>query len=277
VKVGRAAHGPVPGPERATLAEFRDLMLDAADVALKASWDPSIHIEEAVRAMTDLDHTLNLLGERLSSWLSRDAPVSDEPDAGSLRTAARRLVDESHDVASPLPGSDPALAVARKELARLYLETAATRDQLERAVTEALPRKAPNISSLLGPALAARMLAQAGGLARLARLPASTVQVLGAEKAFFEHLRGRAPPPRHGLLFLHPDIQGAPRRSRGKLARALAGKVAIAARMDGEGTALSPDLATAFRKRRDAIRSAPGAGPRAARSAPPLDGAPEHR
>src|SRR5208283_3772568 len=103
----------------------------------------------------------------------------------------------------------------------LYRSISAVQARFETSVSEALPRRAPNVSALLGPLLAARMLAQAGGLDRLARLPASTIQVLGAEKAFFEHLRGRAPPPKHGLLFLHPSIQGAPRRLRGKLARAL--------------------------------------------------------
>jgi nucleolar protein 56 len=99
------------------------------------------------------------------------------------------------------------------------------------------------------------MVSQAGGLDRLARLPASTIQVLGAERAFFEHLRGKAPPPRHGWLFLHPDIQGAPKRLRGKLARGLAGKVAIAARMDQQGAPLRPDLAEAFQRRSKEIRS----------------------
>ncbi|MCI4340676.1 MAG: ATP-binding protein, partial [Thermoplasmata archaeon] len=136
-----------------------------------------------------------------------------------------------------------------------------------------------NISALLGPLLAARMLAQAGGLDRLARLPASTIQVLGAEKAFFEHLRGRAPPPRHGLLFLHPSIQGAPRRLRGKLARALAGKVAIAARIDREGGALRPELGASYDARAKAVKTmGTGAGrTRPKRSRPPLDGATEDR
>ncbi|MCI4348150.1 MAG: hypothetical protein L3J97_05995, partial [Thermoplasmata archaeon] len=99
-------------------------------------------------------------------------------------------------------------------------------------------------------------------------------QVLGAERAFFEHLRGRAPPPRHGLLFLHPDIQSASRRARGKLARALAGKVAIAARLDREGRPLRPDLVNSFKHRTEEVRSlGPRRGPGARRgrsSGPPL-------
>ncbi|MCI4331402.1 MAG: hypothetical protein L3K19_06100 [Thermoplasmata archaeon] len=269
-----------PPPPPALRVGWRELLLEEAEEALRAAWDPSIHIEEAVRAMGDLDATVNLLGERLTSWISRDAPVVEETEEGSVRSIARRLVEGSGDGDPVLPGADAELAVARRELARLYLEAFRTREGMESAITGALPKKAPNLSALLGPLLAARMLAQAGGLARMARLPASTIQVLGAERAFFEHLRGRAPPPRHGLLFLHPDLHSAPRKSRGKLARALAGKVAIAARMDQQGSPLHAELGVAFRTRRDVIRSQ--GKPKAARRAEPgsglpLDGAAEDR
>jgi nucleolar protein 56 len=149
----------------------------------------------------------------------------------------------------------------------------ATRDALEAAVAGSVPAHTPNLNDLLGPELSALMLAQAGGLNRLARLPASTVQVLGAERAFFEHLRGRAPPPRHGLLFLHPQIQSAPRADRGKLARSLAGKVAIAARKDQAGAPVTPDLKAAFERREADLRARRGPGRKKGRggSLLPLD------
>jgi nucleolar protein 56 len=269
--------GKAPAAPAALRSRWRELLLDEAEESLRAAWDPSIHVEEAVRAMGDLDSTLNLLGERLTSWVSRDAPVVDEPDEGSVRSLARRLVDPAGSPEGVLPGADAELAHARRELAGLYLATLTARTEVEEAVTGALPKRAPNLSALLGPLLAAKMLAQAGGLARMARMPASTIQVLGAERAFFEHLRGRAPPPRHGLLFLHADLHSAPRKARGKLARALAGKVSIAARLDLQGSPIRPELADAFRARRDAIRamgkSKSGVRNRSG-SRLPLDGAP---
>ena len=90
----------------------------------------------------------------------------------------------------------------------------------------------PNSSHLVGPLLAARLMARAGGLQRLSRLPASTIQTLGAEKALFKHLRDKSPSPKHGLIFQHPPLRRAPRGQRGKIARALASKLAIAARQD---------------------------------------------
>ena len=141
----------------------------------------------------------------------------------------------------------------------------------------AVPEKTPNLSALLGPDLAARLMAQARGLDRLARLPASTIQVLGAERAFFEHLRGNAAPPRHGLLFLHPAIQSASRYERGKLSRTLAGKVAIAARLDRAGRPVDPSLLRAFEHaetKLKEVRAGPGSALDRGRSRKPLHTAP---
>jgi len=63
-------------------------------------------------------------------------------------------------------------------------------------------------------------------------LPASTIQVLGAEKALFKHLIKGTPPPKHGFIFQHPLVRNAKRWQRGKISRAIAAKLAIAARED---------------------------------------------
>ncbi|MGP8073752.1 MAG: hypothetical protein ACLP74_01845 [Thermoplasmata archaeon] len=263
-----------PGLEPELPAHRSAILLDA-ERALRESWDPSIHVEEAVRAARDLDRASNLVGERLASWAARDSPDVDPTDAVH---AARTILDGGP--ASPLAPADPTLVEARRKLAGLYREIQSTRKALDAAVEATVPERTPNLNALLGPDLTARLLAQARGLDRLALLPASTVQVLGAERAFFEHLRGRAPPPRHGLLFLHPAIQSASRLERGRLARTLAGKVSIAARLDRAGTALDPSLAEAFEKRKAALkarRSANRDPSRSRRSRPPLDGAARDR
>ncbi len=242
----------------------RAAVLEGADRALRESWDPSIHVEEAVRALRDLDRAANLLGERVTSWASRDLPVVE---GASPSAAAKALLDQPS--APGLGPDDPAVLAARRRLAELLLALGEVRAILDRAVRSAVPSRAPNVHQLLGPELAARLIAQAGGLDRLARLPASTIQVLGAERAFFEHLRGRAPPPRHGLLFLHSAVQSATRAQRGRLARALAAKVAIAARLDQAGAPVSPELVRSFEARREAIRAA-GPGRRRPGRRPPL-------
>lgn len=260
---------------------LREVLLDDAQESLRAAWDPSVHIEEAVRALRDLDATRNLLGERLTSWAGRDAPPAEGDLTGSADAVAHRLASAATEDLVALAGPSPSLQHARRELAELYLNLARSSKAIEKALEERVPAEVPNVSALLGPLLAARMIAQAGGLERLARLPASTIQVLGAERAFFEHLRGHAPPPRHGLLFLHPDIQSAPRNARGKLARALAGKVAIAARLDREGRPVRADLSASFKHRTEEIRAlGPRRGPgqrRRRNSGPPLHRAAQDR
>jgi nucleolar protein 56 len=247
----------------------RTMLLAEAERALEVEWDPSIHVQEAVRAAADLDRVRNLIGERLGTWVSRDRP---EVDPGDHDRAAREAM--STPESSTLSPRDPSLTEARRRLAELFRAVEGTRHALTQAIEATAPVRAPNVSALLGPELSARMIAQAGGLERLARLPSSTVQVLGAERAFFEHLRGRAPPPRHGLLFLHPAIQSAPRGERGKLARALAGKVSIAARLDVAGAPVHPELAQAFDARRSVLKARRGAARRSPmdrRSRLPLD------
>jgi nucleolar protein 56 len=90
----------------------------------------------------------------------------------------------------------------------------------------------PNTSALIGGLVAARLMAHAGGLLPLSRLPASAIQVLGARTALFAHLRTQTPSPKHGIIFQHRRVHNAPRDVRGRVARVLAGKLAIAARID---------------------------------------------
>ena len=273
VREGIVYDRSAPGPPEVAVDPtiHRSALLRQAERALEQAWDPSVHVEEAVRALRDLDRAANLLGERLTSWAARDVP---ELEGQAPLSVAQALLDRPETPTSPR--EDPTALRARRQLAELQLHLAQVRSAVDGAVRASVPVHAPNLNHLLGPELAARLVAQAGGLDRLAHLPASTVQVLGAERAFFEHLRGRAPPPRYGLLFLHAAIQSAPRAQRGKLARALAAKVAIAARLDRAGAPVNEALARAFEARRTAIRASRPGAPRKrppARLRPPLHGA----
>jgi nucleolar protein 56 len=129
-------------------------------------------------------------------------------------------------------------------------------DRLEHAIRESTESHLPSVSALVGPMLAARLCVEAHGRARFARLPAGTVQVLGAEKAFFSHIRSGTPPPKHGHIFMHPWISRSPRWVRGKIARMLAAKISIAARVDAfEGTAWGDDEVDEVEAKVTAIRN----------------------
>lgn len=108
-------------------------------------------------------------------------------------------------------------------------------EELEDYVRNIAKEEMPNTSILLGPVLAARIVHLAGGLEDLAKKPASTVQMLGAEKALFRHLRQGGNPPKHGILFEHDFVSPLHPDERGKMARFLANKTVMAARLDQYG------------------------------------------
>src|SRR5207245_6196870 len=90
---------------------------------------------------------------------------------------------------------------------------------------------------------AARLVSLAGGVEDLARAPAGTVQLLGAERAVFRQLRTGSRPPKHGVVFQHPWVHGAPPWQRGAIARAFAAKISLAARADAyTKRTIGPDL-----------------------------------
>ncbi len=106
------------------------------------------------------------------------------------------------------------------------------RDDLEEYIGDRVVGIAPNLSNIAGPILTARLIEQAGGLKELARMPSSTLQVLGAEDALFQHLAKDTPPPKHGLIYMHPYVRETESDKRGSVSRMLAGKLSIAARID---------------------------------------------
>ena len=93
----------------------------------------------------------------------------------------------------------------------------------------------PNLTAILGTQLSVRIVAAAGSLPKLARMPASTIQLLGAEKALFRHMSDGSPPPKHGLLYQHPSVKKASRKDKGRVSRKLAAKVAITAKVEYYG------------------------------------------
>jgi nucleolar protein 56 len=188
-------------------------------------------IVESVRALDETDQVLNVLCERLREWHGLFYPQLEKTTKDNF-VYARKVVQggvKEDSMGGQLEVHDEERI---KEFARSILNLFEERKGLEDYITAEAQKTAPNMSSLLGPILSARLLSSAGGLEELARLPSSTIQVLGAEKALFRHLRTGARPPKHGLIFQHPMINRAPRKIRGKISRSLAAKIAILARVD---------------------------------------------
>ena len=106
------------------------------------------------------------------------------------------------------------------------------RRQLYSYLQEKMSTVAPNLSSLIGETVAARLIQKAGSLISLAKCPASTVQILGAEKALFRALKTKGNTPKYGLIYHSSFIGRASAKNKGRISRYLANKCAIASRID---------------------------------------------
>ncbi|VVC37122.1 NOSIC,Nop domain,NOP5, N-terminal [Cinara cedri] len=105
---------------------------------------------------------------------------------------------------------------------------------------------APNVTVLVGDLVGARMLAQGGSLVNVAKMPASTIQLCGAEKALFRALKKKHDTPKYGLIYHSSLVGRATAKVKGRMSRMLAAKVALAARFDafGESETINMDLGT---------------------------------
>jgi len=195
----------------------------------------------AVRALDDTARTTNELAERLAEW------------AGSRDEADGSGVEYARDVARREP--EGPLEARVVSLAQRVVDLAAERENLESLIGAEAPRVAPNLAAIAGPVLAARLIGLAGGLEDLAKMPSGTVQVLGAEDALFAHLHGHAPSPKHGVIYTHEYVHGTRPEDRGSAARALAGKLSIAARVDYYSGQRKPEIDAELDARIDTIRA----------------------
>jgi nucleolar protein 56 len=236
-------------------------------------------VAQAVLTVDDLDKSLNLFMSRIREWFGLHFPELDrlldkhETYARLVVNLGRRenftaknLEEEGLPKAKSQTMAEVAMAsmganLNDKDLAQIQSicrnvkELYNVRQSLENYINSVMEEVAPNMKALAGSLLGARLIAIAGGLINLAKLPASTMQILGAEKALFRSLKTKARPPKHGLIFQHPLIHDAKRWQRGKIARALAGKLSIAARVDAfNGKYAGEELKAELDKRVDDIK-----------------------
>ncbi len=236
-------------------------------------------IAQAIQTLDDLDKTINLFMSRIREWYGIHFPELDrllekhETYARlvvELGSRDRFSVEELEKTEIPKSKSEQIAKVAEASMGADLAETDLTqiqalckdvlslyklRQNLESYLDTTMEEVAPNIKTMVGSLLGARLIAIAGGLSNLAKRPASTIQVLGAEKALFRSLKTGSRPPKHGIIFQHTLLHEAKRWQRGKIARALAGKLAIAARIDAFGGRYAgEDLKADLEKRIEEIR-----------------------
>ncbi len=230
---------------------------------------------QSIGVLNELDKFINILSGLIREWYSTHFPElnrlvpehqtylklvtelgSREKFSHAAVKGAVELPDE--DVARIADAAGSSLGGPFDELDINVLQDCAReafalyelRERVAEHTDKLMAQVAPNLRAVVGGPIGARLISLAGGLEELARQPASTLQVLGAEKALFRSLRTRAKPPKHGVIYQYPEVRGAPRWQRGKIARALAGKLSIAARVDAMSGEFVGDKLAAYLKAR---------------------------
>lgn len=237
---------------------------------------------QAIRAIDDLDSAKSLLFTRMDEWFKINFPeFSIESEETYAKIVSNFGSRESIDFGklSEIAGEAKATTLASRanesfgspltiqqanalrDLSHAVIALGESRRQLEKFVGAEADAVLKNVAHLSDALVAARLLSAAGSLEKLAEMPSSTIQVIGAEKSLFKHLRthGRSPPPKHGLIFQSPLLRSAPKDQRGRIARALAGKLAIAAKADCfTGNFIAPLLKEQLEERLAEIRRGKG-------------------
>ena len=218
-----------------------------------------LFLVNAIHTFDELDRSINLYTNKIREWYGIHFPeldnlVSDHEmflklvaeigertnfTQGNLESFEKRLknvdkieINALESIGSNVSDFDIQIISQIASKVLLFHEL---KESLENYIENVMERIAPNIKELVGAKLGARIIASGGGLMKLATKPSSTIQILGAEKALYRSIRTRSRPPKHGFIFQHPQVHGSPKRLRGKIARAIAGKIAIAARIDAYG------------------------------------------
>ena len=225
-------------------------------------------IIQAIALLDDLDKELNTYAMRVKEWYGWHFPemakiINDNlAYARVILSAGMRSNCSNTDLSDILPEEIEGAVKAAAEismgteiteedleniqaLAEQVVGFTEYRQQLSSYLSARMAAIAPNLTALVGDLVGARLIAHAGSLMNLAKSPASTVQILGAEKALFRALKTKHDTPKYGLIYHASLIGQASGKNKGKIARMLATKTTLGLRVDalsdwgtaGEGAA----------------------------------------
>ena len=232
----------------------------------KSSQEEDKLLIQAINSVDDIDESISKLVERIRDWYTIYFP---EMDTISNNETYIKLIAESKNREDILEnfkehfgeeieestGAD--IEEADLEMLKSFAESIyslqKSRKELEVYIDSKMESIAPNLRDLLGATLGAKLIAHIGSIKRLATYPASVIQIMGAEKAIFRHLKTGERPPKHGLIFQHPSVRGAKWWNRGKVARNLALKITLAVRKDVFSGEYDPSIAEDYLKKVEQI------------------------
>ncbi|KAI0092562.1 Nop domain-containing protein [Irpex rosettiformis] len=212
-------------------------------------------VVQAVALLDDLDKEINIYAMRVKEWYGWHFPelgkiiVDNLAYAKVIKAMGFRTNASTTDFSSILPEDLEATVKAAAEISMgteisdsdinhihslcdQVIAITAYRTQLAEYLRNRMNAIAPNLTALVGELVGARLISHAGSLLSLAKHPASTVQILGAEKALFRALKTKHDTPKYGLIYHASLIGQAPPKLKGKMARMVATKAALSIRVD---------------------------------------------
>ena len=251
---------------------IHELSIDLVNDKLReASKSEDMFLIQAINSIEELDETSGKMVERLREWYAIHFPeldiiknqeryvemVADFGDrdsivnSGLLDPTENSKIKDVNSVGAPISETDLQMVM---EFAGSIKSLLKTKKSINTYVDNQMGEIAPNLKDLAGSSLGAKLIAHVGSIERLSKMPSGTVQVLGAEKALFRHLKTGERPPKHGLIFQHPQVRGAKWWLRGKIARTLASKISLAVRKDVYSGEYDPTIVENFEKRVEEIK-----------------------
>jgi len=224
-------------PEYMNQFYIQNIELSKKLIRLSVSQDN--FIIHAISNMTELDKTINMFTKRLREWHSLSIPEAAHTITDHQAFVSAIIDKSQKEILKDLKLEETMGADLQKKDLNEINSLAVEIDHLFQLrakhlqyIENTMKPYCPNLLELCGTTIAAKLIELAGSLKRLALLPSSTVQLLGAEKALFRHLVKRSKPPKHGIIHEHPLIQRVKKSDKGKASRSLADKISHSARLD---------------------------------------------
>lgn len=231
----------------------------------KAQAGEDKHLIQAINSIDEIDESISKLIERIREWYALYFPEMDliknnetyikliyenKTKEEIINAKSDAFPSDMLDIEDDINPED--LNIMNNYAKSIY-ELQQTRKNIINYIDSKMDSIAPNLKLLVGSSLGAKLISHAGGLKRLATYPSSTVQIMGAEKALFRHLKSGDRPPKYGLIYQYPQVRGAKWWNRGKIARLLAGRISLAVRKDVFTHDFNPEIFNEFSDRVEEI------------------------
>ncbi|MBW3010791.1 NOP58 family protein [Candidatus Woesearchaeota archaeon] len=207
--------------------------------AIRASVNTDQFVIQTINSISETQKVCNILAKRLREWYELHCPEFSKSISSHQKFAELIQKKSKDELLKEIKAQDTMGADLSKEdlapirkLAKELTEIYKFLEDQESYLKMTMEKLCPNLLAITGPLIGAKLIEAAGSLQKLVNFPAGTIQLLGAEKALFRHLKTGARSPKYGLLFDHPFILGAKEKDRGKIARHLANKISLAVRID---------------------------------------------